>query len=108
MSITREELEEYEILLKERKSLERKVKALKAREEMILEKAKAELVAAGSNQIKRHGYGLVLEDGSVSISWKTEFIKKAGHLAASKLQEAAAEEAKKTENRKAKIIPPSE
>lgn len=106
MSITREELEEYEILQDQRKALDRRAKTLKAREEMILEKARAELVAAGKNQIIRHGYGLILEAGSVSVSWKEEFIKTAGPDAASKLQEAAKEVATKQENRKPKIIPP--
>lgn len=106
MSITREELEEYQLLNAERKSLERKAKALEEREKMIIAKAHAELTASGRNQIQRFGFGLILEAGRANVPWKEAFIKECGPAAANKLSEAAADEAKKQENLKAKILPP--
>ena len=106
MAITREELEEYQILQAERKALDRKSKTIEAREKSILEKVHAEVMASGKHQIIRFGFGLVLEPGRASVPWKEAFIKACGTTAATQLQEQAAKEAEETENRKAKIIPP--
>lgn len=106
MSITREELEEYQLINAERKALDRKAKALEEREKKIIAKALAELIASGRNQIVRFGFGLILEAGRANVAWKEAFIEARGPAEAAKLQEAAAEEAKKQENLKPKIIPP--
>jgi len=82
LTITKEQCEEFLKLDKERSALDQKSRALKKRTDALKSHFKAFLAEQGKDSVKRNGFQLTLVDGKPSVSWKDEFVRVAGPLAA--------------------------
>lgn len=83
--VTKEQLMEFLAFEKQRKELDTRARNLKKRTDALKAHFKEFLNAEGKESIKRHGFQITLVDGRTEISWKDEFIRVAGPLAADEI-----------------------
>lgn len=74
---------------KERKKLERDARQLEAQNAPILKELEKALRAEGRSGLLRGIFRALFIDGRASVSWKDEFIKLQGAVAAQQLMDAA-------------------
>lgn len=89
ITITAEELQEWESLESEISELQRRARALGSKRDQIKSKAMEQLQAAGKTAVKRLGFNITIAFGRASVAWKDAFVREVGAEAAAKLQAEA-------------------
>jgi hypothetical protein len=99
--LTREELEEYVAVDRERKELERRASALKKRQDLLKTRFLAVIGAKGDTAIsyKRCGFIVMVKEGNRYPSWADEFLRVAG-------VDAVEEVKRRTEPAKVLVVEP--
>jgi len=82
LTIEQNQLTEFLSLEAERKALEQKARAIAKRTDALKAHFKTFLGELDKQSVTRHGFRITIVDGRPSVSWKDEFIRVAGPIAA--------------------------
>ena len=88
--LPKSDLHEWSALESQRRTLQRQMATIRARQDELESKFETELRASGKTQIKRSGFTLAFAPGRASVRWADEFAKACGPEAVQRLKDAAA------------------